>query len=160
MLWPMTTEIERKWVVNDAPSEGDLGPGTSVRQGYLARDGDVEARIRFAGDEPTLTIKAGKGLERTEVEVSLPTADAEALWSHTDGRRIEKVRYRVPVGGFVAEVDLYAGALAGLCTVEVEFPSRAEAEAFEPPDWFGREVTGDGAWSNASLAERGAPFSR
>jgi CYTH domain-containing protein len=40
---------------------------------------------------------------------------------------------------------------------EVEFPSRAEAEAFEPPSWLGRDVTGEAGWSNAELATDGRP---
>jgi adenylate cyclase len=41
--------------------------------------------------------------------------------------------------------------------VEVEFASRQEAEAFDPPDWFGAELTGAAGWSNAALARHGAP---
>ena len=57
----------------------------------------------------------------------------------------------------MADVDVYAGALAGLCTAEVEFDSEDEAGAFTPPTWFGREVTGERAWSNAALARDGLP---
>jgi adenylate cyclase len=41
--------------------------------------------------------------------------------------------------------------------VEVEFPSRREAEAFVPPPWFGEDVTDDPRWSNAALATSGPP---
>ena len=70
-------------------------------------------------------MKAGRGVARTEVELDVPLAEAEALWPHTAGRRLEKVRFRVPVDGGDAEVDRYAGELAGLWTVEVEFDVRA-----------------------------------
>ena len=52
---------------------------------------------------------------------------------------------------------MFSGALAGLCLVEVEFPSVEAAEAFTAPAWFGREVTGQPGWSNASLARYGRP---
>ena len=55
------------------------------------------------------------------------------------------------------EVDLFEDALAGLVIAEVEFPSSAAADAFEPPDWFGEEVTGRAEWGNPSLATRGRP---
>ena len=38
---------------------------------------------------------------------------------------------------------------------EVELAS--EADAFDPPAWFGREVTDDPAFSNAALAADGLP---
>lgn len=154
----MTTEIERKFLVIDPPGADVLGPGTRLRQGYLAEDGEVQVRVRIAADSAVLTVKAGRGLRRTEVERRIDATEAEALWSHTEGRRVEKVRHRMPVGdGLVADVDVYGGDLAGLCTVEVEFASEAAAREFAPPVWFGRDVTEEGGWDNASLARNGRP---
>lgn len=153
----MATEIERKFLVDDLPAPSVLGNGTGLRQGYLAGEGDVEVRLRLADGTAVLTIKAGRGRSRTEVETELDPAEAEELWPHTEGRRIEKTRYKVVLGDVTAEVDVFADALDGLLVVEVEFPSEAEADAFEPPAWFGRELTGDGRWTNASLARHGRP---
>jgi CYTH domain-containing protein len=153
----VATEIERKFLLRERPGPEVLGPGTTLRQGYLAEEGDVEVRLRVEDGAATLTVKAGRGRSRTEVEVPVDPADAEALWAHTGGRRIDKVRHRVPVPGGVAEVDVYGGALAGLLVAEVEFDSEAASEAFEPPAWFGPEVSGERGWSNAALARHGAP---
>lgn len=149
----MAIEIERKWVSDAAPEV----PGRAMRQGYLAIEGDVSVRLRLTDDRAVLTVKAGGGLARTEVELDVAPDEAEALWGHTAGR-IDKVRSRVELGeGLVAEIDRYAGPLDGLVTVEVEFPDVAAAGRFVAPAWFGREVTGDHRWSNASLARRGRP---
>jgi len=153
----VSVEIERKYLVDGPPGDDVLGPGVRLRQGYLAGEGDVEARIRIGPDWARLTVKAGRGVSRTEVELDVPVEEAEALWPHTAGRQLEKVRHRVPVPGGVAEVDRYEGALAGLWTVEVEFPSAAAAEAFIPPAWFGRDVTDVDGWSNGALARHGRP---
>lgn len=153
----MTTEIERKFLVTDVPAQGILGPGARLRQGYLAEDGEVQVRIRITDEESMLTVKAGGGLTRTEVEAVISGDQAEALWPHTAGRRVDKVRHRVVVGGVIAEVDLYEGPLAGLCTVEVEFESVDAANRFEPPPWFGPDLTEIAGWDNASLARRGRP---
>ena len=153
----MGVEVERKFLVTEPPSADVLGEGVRLRQGYLAGEGDVETRIRIGGDAARLTVKAGRGVSRTEVEVPLDIADAESLWEHTAGRRVEKVRYRVPVDGGVAEVDRYAGALEGLWTVEVEFDSDADAAAFVPPSWFDDELTDEDGWSNGALARHGRP---
>jgi CYTH domain-containing protein len=125
----------------------------------VAVDGSVEVRVRIDDDGAVLTVKAGSGLRRTEVEVPLDDADADALWAHTEGRRIEKRRHQCAIGAdeLVAEVDLFDGALDGLAVVEVEFPDAATAAGFEPPAWFGREVTGEAGWSNADLARSGPP---
>lgn len=156
----MSVEIERAFVADATPDPDLLGPGRRLRQGYVAGEADVEVRVRIADDRADLTVKGGGGLARTEVELPLSWVDAEALWPLTEGRRIVKTRHRVDLGdghGLVAEVDLFAEALAGLVRIEVEFPSEAAAHAFEPPAWFGREVTGERAWSNAQLARRGRP---
>lgn len=153
----MATEIERKFLVARPPSEDELGPGVHYRQGYLAGEGDVDTRIRISADAAWITVKAGRGVARTEVEVPIPLAAAEALWPHTAGRNLEKDRFLVPVEGGTAEVDRYAGELDGLWTVEVEFASVDDASAFVPPSWFGVDVTDADGWSNGALARRGRP---
>lgn len=153
-------EIERKFVVTDVPAAGVLGPGLRLRQGYLAEDGEVQVRVRITEALAVMTVKAGSGLTRTEVEVPISTEEADALWPHTAGRRIEKVRHRVALDGRQehADVDVYEGDLRGLCTAEVEFGSEDEAGRFDPPSWFGRDVTSEPGWDNASLARHGVPM--
>ncbi len=156
----VTIEIERKFILPGAPPPGELGAGVRIRQGYLAEEDRVEVRVRITPVDATLTVKAGSGISRTEVDVGISVGQAEALWPHTLGRRIEKQRYRVSLDdppGHVAEVDVYAGDLAGLCVVEVEFSSATDAAAFVPPGWFGRELTGELGWNNAALARHGRP---
>jgi CYTH domain-containing protein len=148
-------EIERKFRVARTP--GGLGDGARLRQAYVAVDGGVEVRVRSDGAAHVLTVKSGAGLERGEVEVPVGAAEFDELWAMAGDHHLEKTRHRIDLGGLTAELDLYGGALAGLAVVEVEFPTRAEAEAFAPPDWFGDEVTGDPAWSNAALARGGRP---
>ena len=75
----------------------------------------------------------------------------------TDRRTRHRVALDGEPPGLVAEVDVYGGTLAGLCVAEVEFASEADAASFDPPGWFGRELTGDPAWSNAALARHGRP---
>jgi adenylate cyclase len=82
----------------------------------------------------------------------------DELWPITERRRLRKDRHRVPLdGGLTAEVDLYRGRLEGFRVVEVEFDEDHDPDAFEPPDWFGREVTDDNRYTNSSLARFGWP---
>ncbi len=153
----MTNEIERKFSVEKIPDEVGLETGVELRQGYVALDGVVEVRVRVTAEEAVLTVKAGAGLLRTEVEAAISRQEADALWPHAAGRQVVKRRHKVVVGRHLADVDVYAGELSGLCTAEVEFPTQDAATSFEPPPWFAREVTGDGRWSNAALARFGIP---
>jgi adenylate cyclase len=156
----VTIELERKFLVAEVPDADQLGPGVHIRQGYLAEEDGVEVRVRITPDNAQLTVKAGTGLFRTEVEITISMEQADELWQHTERRRVDKTRHRVVIDDsldLVAEVDVYAGALEGLLVVEVEFSSKADAAGFMPPAWFGRELTGERGWSNAALARHGRP---
>ncbi|MFT3863622.1 MAG: CHAD domain-containing protein [Solirubrobacterales bacterium] len=149
-------EIERKFLVAEMPRAESAR--TEIEQGYLALGSDDEVRLRRAGDELFLTAKSGHGEVRKEVEVNLAPEPFAKLWPLTARRRVRKVRHYVPLGeGLRAELDVYAGALDGLRTVEVEFPSREAADRFAPPPWFGAELTGDRRYANRSLATEGLP---
>ncbi len=156
-------EIERKFLLNGVPPTMRFARREAIRQGYLALDGDTEVRIRIGPEGAVLTIKAGRGGVRVEEEVRLDTRQAEALWELTEGRRVQKTRRRVRLAGpasgrdLVAEIDEYAGALDGLVVAEVEFPDEGAARAFQPPPWFGRELTDDWRYANRSLASDGMP---
>ena len=56
----------------------------------------------------------------------------------------------MPFGGHIFEVDEFYGDNEGLTLAEVELS--APDEAFERPDWLGREVTGDRRYYNSHLA--------
>jgi adenylate cyclase len=152
-------EIERKFLVVARPEGLDAAPAERIDQGYvvIAPDGR-EVRVRRRGDVRRLTIKAGAGRTRTEVELPLDEQQFDALWPLTEGARVEKTRAELPLdGGLVAEVDVYGGALEGLVVAEIEFPSEAAADAFEPPPWLGPEVTDDRRYKNQHLARHGRP---
>lgn len=153
-------EIERKFLVSHAPDDIDAHPSTAIEQGYLAvHDDGTEVRIRRRAGASTMTVKSSGGRTRAEEELALDDATFERLWPLTEGRRIEKVRHVVATDtpGVEIELDTYGGDLDGLVVAEVEFPGEAEADAFDPPDWLGREVTDDKRFKNQRLAVEGRP---
>ena len=150
-------EIERKFLLDGLPPALAFARRRAILQGYLAIDGDTEVRIRRTPAGSTLTIKHGGGEVRVEEELELGERQADALWELTEGRRLQKARRQMRVDGHDVEVDEYAGALDGLVVAEVEFVDEASAQAFEPPPWFGRELTGDPAYANRNLAMFGLP---
>ena len=156
---PQRVEIERKFVLGQAPEGIDAHPRRRIEQGYLAvGDDGVEVRVRRSDADTTLTIKSAPGLVRVEEEIAIDERQFASLWELSDGRRIAKTRYLVPLDdGLIAEVDVYDDALAGLRTAEIEFPSEEASLAFRPPPWLGVEVTGDARYANRSLAIDGIP---
>jgi len=151
-------EIERKFLVPQVPNNLDRYPQDDFLQGYiaLAEDG-TEVRLRKIGDQYFETVKTGDGLARGEVEIDLTQQQFDRLWALTEGRRIEKTRYRIDYEWVVIEVDVYRGKLSGLMTAEVEFESVAASRSFEPPEWLGEEVTNDSRYQNKHLAIDGVP---
>ena len=151
----MGVEIERKFLVQGGGWR--QGTGQRLVQGYLNRDKARTVRVRVAGDAAFLTIKgANVGATRAEFEYPIPRGDARALLALCDGPLVDKVRYRIPAGNVVWEVDEFAGDNAGLVVAEVELPS--EDAAFVRPDWLGEEVTHDARYFNSNLAQH--PFCR
>lgn len=150
-------EIERKFLLKFLPKAVLESPGTRIRQGYLAHDGFREVRVRHQGRKHFLTMKEGSGLMRGEVEIPITAKQFSALWPRTEGRRVEKIRTVLELGGVRLEIDRYQGDLAPLLIGEVEFSSVKESSEFEKPKYFGTEVTDNGAYRNVSLAIHGLP---
>lgn len=151
-------EIERKYLVAEPP-DLTAATATPVKQGYLtALEDSTELRLRQKGERFFLTQKGGAGRVREEREAEVTRTVYETFWPGTEGRRLEKTRWTgVLADGWGYELDIFEGTLAPLQMVEVEFPDEAAAEAFVPPEWFGREVTEDKLFGNKSLAVHGLP---
>jgi CYTH domain-containing protein len=146
--------------VSEPPADLSRWAATAIEQGYLAIGADgTEVRVRRRdGERAVLTVKSSGGRSRVEEEIDLEPDRFERLWPLTEGRRIEKTRYEIPVGDdLVIELDVYGGELEWLVVAEVEFGSDAAADGFDPPSWVGREVTDDARYKNQRLACDGAP---
>ena len=152
-------EIERKFLVRQLPSALEQSRSTRIEQGYIAvSDDGTEVRVRRRDGAALLTVKGGSGRSRAEEEIAIDAERFARLWPLTEGRRLEKTRHLIPAGtGPTIELDVYSGGLTGLVVAEVEFGSEDAADAFEPPEWFGPEVTDDARFKNQSLACEGAP---
>ncbi len=151
--------IERLWftqgylplrgdgVVRPAAAGDAAQAATPILEGRLRRieraDGTVEHRH---------TVKTGVGLVRTEVERAIDSAEFDAAWPATAGRRLSKTRFRVREGEFTWEIDRFDGF--DLVLAEVELPDPAAVAL--PPAWLApwivREVTDEPAYRNFELA--------
>jgi adenylate cyclase len=150
-------EIERKFLVAQSWSPpADIEP-KPIRQGYLTDSGSgTEVRVRAHGPRKLMTVKRSRSASgssvRDEIEFEVPDKVFDELWQLSEGQRVEKLRYDIPVGEHTATVDVYVDRHDGLRVVEVEFDSEEAAADFQPPDWFGPDVSGDPRYSNRLLA--------
>lgn len=103
------------------------------------------------------TIYKGKGLlSREEYNLPLNKEAYEHLLAKADGIILTKKRYMIPVPGndhLTIELDVFEGHYDGLILAEVEFASEEEAKAFNPPAWFGEDVTFSGEYHNSRLSK-------
>jgi adenylate cyclase len=154
----MSTEIERKFLLPEAPAWLSEAESARIEQGYLAIEEEVEIRLRRTGEECLLTAKQGHGEVRKEIEIVLDREQFEALWPLTESRRLTKTRHLIPIDdGLTAEVDVFEGEQKSLVIGEIEFDSEEQSRDFESPAWIGREVTGDKRYAGQSLALYGRP---
>ena len=153
----MSREIEKKYLVNIFPEISDNIIRNEIMQGYIFITDSMELRLRKKSDKYFQTIKTGEGLNRGEFEVELSANQFDVLWPLTENKRVEKTRYEINYSAFLVELDVYKGILGGLMTAEVEFNSEDEIQNFNPPDWFGEDITLDKRYKNKSLALNGRP---
>lgn len=153
----MGKEVERKFLVSSTAWRELVEAEIRIRQFYLAAAPGRTVRIRISdGASAKLTLKFGsRARERDEFEYTIPLAEAEEMLAFAIGRVIEKTRHHVRHRGYLYEVDVFDGPLAGLVVAELETPEDVPDEML--PDWLGREVTGEQKFYNASLALGGIP---
>jgi adenylate cyclase len=149
----MHREIERKFLVRKLPGDLPSYPNNKISQGYLVSlDDGLQVRLRRSGANYSLTFKRGAGRVREEREVELNAEQFDVLWPATEGKRLTKTRYEIPLGERVVEIDVYHERHEGLIVAEVEFDDEDAARNFQPPDWLGDDVSGDPRYSNQLLA--------
>lgn len=153
----MGKEVERKFLVSSTAWRDLAEADIRIRQFYLAATPGRTVRIRISDSASAkLTLKFGsRARVRDEFEYSIPLAEAEEMLAFAIGRVIEKTRHHVRHRGYLYEVDVFGGPLAGLVVAELETPEDVPDEML--PDWLGREVTGESKFYNASLALGGIP---
>jgi len=171
------TEIERKFLVRecDLPNV-ERRIYSEIVQGYVQSFGSsYHYRLRqalhftptngFVGEQYFQTIKSTETKVRGEYEVELFKNQFMPLWPLCKNISVTKKRYKLndvyPMveGEGIEDValDIYKADLKGLHVIEVEFDTEKNCDAFQPPSWFGVELTEDVRYNNFYLALDGLP---
>ena len=145
-------EIERKYLITSPLQSYEQFPSHLIEQAYLCTEPVV--RIRKEDDSYYLTYKSKGLLVREEYNLPLTLEAYEHLLSKADGIVLSKRRYLIPIEDtdLMIELDIFSGVYEGLMLAEVEFKTKEEAENFQPPHWFGKDVTFSGEYQNSQLA--------
>jgi len=170
----MALEIERRFLVAGEAWSPLVVWSQSLDQGYLlasaegptlrvrstrssgalraAPAGQVASEAERA--EAWLTLKlAATGIARHEYEYAIPPGDGLALLGHCSSKLVKRRHgLNLPGGDWV--LDVFEAANAPLVIAEVELEREDQPVAIPP--WCVREITGEGAFSNAALASH--PF--
>jgi adenylate cyclase len=148
----MAIEIERKFLVHRERLP-ELPEGETILQGYIPALNRITVRVRVRATRAWLTLKgASTGIRRSEFEYEIPPDDARAMLAELcQAGVIEKTRYEILHAGSRWELDIFAGANAGLVVAELELTH--EDEPFETPDWVAEEVSADPRYSNQALLQ-------
>lgn len=159
----MAIEIEKKFLLKNDAWRSQVSRSVRMSQGYLNEGMERSIRVRIAGDQAHLNIKAlikgagTTGVHRLEYEYEIPLADAEQILDEVAQKPIvEKTRHYVEADGFTWEIDEFAGENAGLIVAEIELLD--EHANFPIPDWLGEEVSSDLRYYNTSLQKH--PYGR
>ncbi|MDP4022383.1 hypothetical protein Q8W71_07100 [Methylobacterium sp. NEAU 140] len=125
--------------------------GTRITEGHFAPQGGRNSYVRVDGQVCQLVLVNGGVEERTDV----PRAHGDALLDVCPGKAAYD-RTVLQAAGREVRIDRYVTP-GSLDLLSVAFDSADEAGAFQPPAWFGRDVTGEGAYERATLAIQGVP---
>ena len=156
-------EYERRFLVLDLPPQIKDNLETyryiDIEQGYLPLGTRIRKSVNQNGNISYImvdkTVVGTDGIARDEEEKTISAKEFRKLWRQTKGARIFKRRYFIELAELIIELDIFKGDFEGKMLAELEFNSHERALAFNPLDWFGREVTRE--VSNRKLA-LGIPF--
>ncbi|PQL90127.1 CYTH domain-containing protein [Apibacter sp. wkB309] len=147
----MGQEIERKYLITGEFKSKAI-KSLQIKQGYLSSIPERTVRVRIQDDQGFLTIKGSNkknSISRFEWEKEITKEEANELIQLCEVGIIDKIRYIVPFGDKIIEVDEFYGENEGLILAEIELDD--ENENIEKPNWLGKEVTDDPKYYNSVL---------
>ncbi len=149
-------EIERKFLIKkeQLPQNLDHYPHHQLEQAYIITNPVL--RIRKKDDTYILTYKGQGLMTREEIEFPLTEEAYNQLLTKTEGNIITKTRYNLPDGNYTIELDIFSGTFEGLYLAEVEFPTEDAALSYQPPEWFGPDVSNENTFHNSTLSKMSA----
>jgi CYTH domain-containing protein len=130
--------------------EGDL-----VRQGFFPERTGRSTHVQVAGETGHLILVSQPPASPLEEPAEISRTQAEALLDLTAGR-IEYLSIAIDTGSHSAIIQQFITP-ASLNLISVAFKHDKAARKFQPPAWFGPEVTSDLGYGTRAIAIAGLP---
>ena len=139
-------EIERKFLMDGFPIGLEILSEVEMEQGYISIDPEV--RVRRSYDLKTgevqcfITLKGDGDLTRTEIETEIDENFYYDVCDFLGVTMITKDYKKYKLGEWKLEVACVDGGTPReFYYGEIEFPTEQDAKDFNPPNFFGREIT-------------------
>lgn len=132
-------EIERKFILKDTSILNSLDY-IKYKRYFLYLDENIEIRIQRKGDKYEFERKISNSqLQAEKQKFELTENEFEELKKKSiySLKRKSYLYLKEPE----ISIKIYEEDFKGLNRIEVEFNSVEEAESFEIPNWFGKEIT-------------------
>jgi CYTH domain-containing protein len=148
-------EIEKTFLIKQFPKNISSYKSQKIKQGYISSSSSP-LRIRQRGNKFEITkkipLKEGDFSSVNEINIPLTESEFNKLWPLVE-KSLEKTRYLISIkNSLTAELDVFEKELKGLSFVEVEFTSQEQMASFNPPEWFGKDITQEDFSANIFLA--------
>ncbi len=152
----MAYEIERKFLVASDGWRQHIEKTLEIKQAYFCNTEKASLRIRISNQSGYISSKSmTMDIKRHEFEYEIPLNDAKFMLEYMcTGSPISKKRHLIRINQHTWEIDEFLADNKGLVVAEIELGH--EDEAFNKPDWVGKEVSNDPKYINMSLVT--APY--
>ena len=132
--------------------------GLRITEGYFPAVNERSTSVQVEGETAAILVTtSGPGVGDPE-RAQIPRAHAEALLAVTAGQ-IDRLRTHLSIDTHPIRLDrIVSPGLLDLITVE--FDSDEDARGFQPPAWFGPEVSDEPGYQDSALGLKGLPATR
>ncbi|WP_114948746.1 hypothetical protein [Microvirga calopogonii] len=129
--------------------------GNLVRQGFFPEGTGRSTHVQVSGDAGHLVLTSHHAAGPREELAEISRAQAEALLELTAGQA-EYLSIPINIGSHSATLQRFVTPTP-LDLISITFKQDKAARKFQPPAWFGPEVTSEPAYQVRSLALTGVP---
>jgi CYTH domain-containing protein len=126
-----------------------------VRQGFFPNRTGRSAHVQVTGETGHLILVSQPSTSPLEEPAEIPRPQAEALLELTAGQT-EYLSIPIDIGSHSATIQRFVTPTP-LDLISIAFRQDKMARKFQPPVWFGPEVTSDPTYQVRSLALTGLP---